>query len=128
MRKSGVITVSDEASRPKCASMAPVFRPNITLCWFCDGVTDKVVPGQTCTSPPLERRKMAVSGPAVTDDAALPLFPASARGPSARTTDIAGAGEEVRLGTPDFLNGVFACVWPGLFPRCTTRRFPAASH
>src|ERR1019366_5810498 len=78
MRKSGVITESEEASRAKCASSAPVFMLSIMLWRSCDGVTDTVVPGQTCTSPPLDRRRTAVSGPAVIAEPAPPSFPASA--------------------------------------------------
>ncbi len=35
---------------------------------FCDGVTETVVPGQTRTSPPRDRRRTAVSAPAVIDE------------------------------------------------------------
>src|ERR1700704_2748695 len=101
MRKSGVITESEEASSAKCASSAPVFMLSIMLWRFCDGVTDTVVPGQTCTSPPLDRRRTAVSGPAVIAEPvpASVLFPARASGPAARTAVTTGFGADVRLGT-----------------------------
>jgi hypothetical protein len=57
---------------------------SIRLCRFCDGVTDTVVPGQTCTSPPLDS-STAVSGPAVIEEPDSASFPASASGPAART-------------------------------------------
>src|ERR1019366_9756946 len=82
MRKSCVITESEEASRAKCASSAPVFMLSITLCRLCDGVTDTVVPGQTCTSPPLDRLRMAVSGPAVIEEPDPASFSAIASGPA----------------------------------------------
>src|SRR5271157_5956533 len=125
MRKSGVITESEEASRAKCASSAPVFMLSITLCRFSDGVTDTVVPGQTCTSPPLDRRRTAVSGPAVIAEPAPPSLPASASGPAARTAATTGGGAGVRLGTVGGSNGELL-AWLGFFPRRTTRRFPAA--
>src|SRR6266436_2709659 len=127
MRKSGVITESDEASSAKCASSAPVFMLSIMLCRFCEGVTDTVVRGQTCTSPPLDRRTMVVSGPAVIEEPVLRSLSASASGPAARTAAIIGGGDGVRLTTVAGWNGeLFA--WLGSFPRCTTRRFPAASQ
>src|SRR6266851_7158650 len=107
MRKSGVITESDEASRAKCASSAPVFILSIRLCRFCDGVTDTVVPGQTCTSPPLDKRRTAVSGPAVIAEPASLLLSLLARasGPAARTAATTGCGAGVRLGTVGVSNG-----------------------
>src|ERR1700747_3522596 len=115
MRKSGVITESEEASSAKCASSAPVFMLSIRLCRFCEGVTDTVVPGQTCTSPPLDRLRTAVSGPVVTEEPEFALSPASASGPGARTTATAGCGADVRLATVGCSNGeVFALAWLGL--------------
>src|SRR5260370_40512015 len=69
---------------------------SIRLCRFCDGVTYAVVPGQTWTSPPLDRRRTAGSGPAGIEEPAPPslLLPANASGPAARTPAITrwGAG------------------------------------
>src|SRR5258708_37804512 len=90
-------------ARAKGASRAPVFMLSIRLCRFCDGVIDTVVPGQTCTSPPLDRRRTAVSGPAVIAEPASLLLslslPANARGPAARTAATTGCGAGVRLTT-----------------------------
>src|SRR5271163_5186555 len=99
MRKSGVITESEEASSAKCASMAPVFMLNIKLCWFFDGVTDTVVPGQTCTSPPLDKLRTTVSAPDVIEEPGSPSFLVRASGPAARTAATTGRGAGVRLGT-----------------------------
>src|ERR1700690_2774222 len=127
MRKSGVITESEEASSAKCASSAPVFMLSIMLWRFCDGVTDTVVPGQTCTSPPLDRLRMVVSAPAATVEPEPPSLAARANGPGARTAATTGRGPGVTLGTVGGSKGdPFA--WVGFFPRCTTRRFPAASQ
>src|SRR5208282_2275258 len=83
---------------------------------FSDGVTDTVVPGQTCTSPPLDRRRKAVSGPAVIAEPAPPLSSASDSGPAVRTAVTTGCGADVRLGTVGDSNGeLFA--WLGFFPR-----------
>src|SRR5258707_13553569 len=99
MRKSGVITESEEASRAKCASSAPVFMLSIMLCRFCEGVTDTVVPGQTCTSPPLDRRRTAVSGPAVIQEPPPTslLLPANASGPTGATPRLTAWGTRARL-------------------------------
>src|SRR5580658_4470522 len=97
MRKSGVITESDEASRAKCASRAPVFMLNITLCRFCDGVTDTVVPGQTWTSPPLDKLRMVVSGPALIVEPTPFSISASATGLADRTAATTGRGAGARL-------------------------------
>src|SRR6202163_5050690 len=107
MRKSGVITESEEASSARCASSAPVFMLSIRLWRFCDGVTDTVVPGQTCTSPPLDRRRTAVSGPAVIAAPASLLLslPATPGGPAARTAATTGCGAGVRLTTVGCSNG-----------------------
>src|SRR5258708_12437703 len=91
-------------ARAKGASRAPVFMLSIRLCRFCDGVIDTVVPGQTCTSPPLDRRRTAVSGPAVIAEPASLLLsllslPARASGPAARTAATTGCGAGVRLTT-----------------------------
>src|SRR5260370_27936274 len=128
MRKSGVITESEEASSAKCASSAPVFMLSIMLCRFCEGVTDTVVPGQTWTSPPLDRRRTAVSGPAVIEEPAPPSFllPANASGPPARTPPITGCGAGGTLTTDaDLKRGLLALL--GFFPEGTTRGFPRAS-
>src|SRR5271169_836315 len=100
---------------------------SIRLCRLSDGVTDTVVPGQTCTSPPLDRRRTAVSGPAVIAEPAPPLSSANASGPAVRTAVTTGCGAGVRLGTVGDSNGEFF-AWLGFFPRCTTKRFPAASQ
>src|SRR5580692_6426047 len=127
MRKSGVITESDDASSAKCASIAPVFMLSIRLCRFCDGVTDTVVPGQTLNSPPLDSLTIAVSGPAVIDDPDPASFLTSASGPAARTSATTGFCPAVKLGVPAGSNGeLFAAT--AARPRCTTSRFPAASH
>src|SRR5664279_180715 len=126
MRKSGVITESEEASKEKCASIAPAFMLSIRLWRFCEGVTDTVVPGQTCNSPPLDKRRIVVSEPAVTDEPEPPSFPERAKGPSARTAVTTGWGVGVRLVVVAGWKGE-ASVRFGFLPRCTTRRFAAES-
>src|SRR5208337_2017285 len=57
--------------------MAPVLMPSIKARPLCEDVTDTVVPGQTRTSPPRPRRRIAVSEPAVTEEPGITLLPAS---------------------------------------------------
>src|SRR5277367_4009025 len=99
MRKSGVRTESEEASRSRCVSSAPVFILNIRLWRFSDGVNERVVPGQTSTSPPLERLTTAVSALAVIAEPTSPSFAASVNGPAARTDATTGWGEGMMLVT-----------------------------
>src|SRR5208282_5462252 len=127
MRKSGVITESEEASSAKCASSAPVFMLSIRLCRFCDGVIDTVVPGQTRTSPPLDRLSTVVSAPAVIVDPKDPEFPEIEIGPAARTADTTGSDAGATPTTVGNLNGEVSAL-SGSRPRCTTRRLPAASQ
>src|SRR5437879_10761086 len=42
--------------------------PSISSLPFCEEVTETVVPGHTCTSPPRCKRRMAVSTPAVSEE------------------------------------------------------------
>src|SRR5580658_10145666 len=100
---------------------------SITLCRFCDGVTETVVPGHTCTSPPDERLTTAVSGPAVIVEPEPASFPVRANGLAVRTEATTGCGDCVRLGTVGVSNGELR-AWSDALPRCTTRRLPAASH
>jgi hypothetical protein len=72
---------------------------SITLWWFADGVAERVVPGQTRTSPPLARLITAVSEAAVMEEPVPVLFPAMASGPAERTEATTGGGAEVRLAT-----------------------------
>jgi len=55
--------------------------PNIKACPFCEEVTDTVVPGHIRTSPPLSRRRIEVSEPAVTEDPAVMWLPARISAP-----------------------------------------------
>src|SRR5262252_9511771 len=97
------------------------------LCPFCEGVTDTVVPGQTCTSPPRDRRSVAVSAPAVIDEPEARPLPATACGPAARTS-ATGCGTELRFKVGGAWNGDVGDSAGGFFPRCTTSLFPAAAH
>src|SRR5580658_2059717 len=65
--------------------------PSIKSLAFCEGVTETVVPGQTRTSPPLDKSSTAVSLPAVRDDPAAKRFPAKTTSPTPPVTGTAGA-------------------------------------
>src|SRR5208337_3125737 len=49
--------------------------------WLCEGVIETEVPGHTKTSPPRDRRRIAVSEPAVSDEPAARRLPASTNAP-----------------------------------------------
>src|SRR5882672_3311183 len=60
--------------------------PSIKSLVFFEGVIEIVVPGQTRTSPPLDKRNTAVSLPAVKDDPAANCLPAIKTSPSPLVT------------------------------------------
>src|SRR5260370_15988676 len=109
--------------------MAPVLIPSIKSLALFEGVNERVVPGQTRTSPPLARRNTAVSLPAVRDDPAANRLPASTTSPrplvTGTTTGAAGANAITCGGW----KGVFLLAFgsSGGFNR-TISRFPAASQ
>ncbi len=55
--------------------------PSISSLPFCEEVTETVVPGQTCTSPPRCKRRMAVSTPAVSEEPVAMRLPAITTAP-----------------------------------------------
>ncbi len=61
--------------------MAPVLMPSISVCPFCELVTDTVVLGQTNILPPRPSCNTAVSAPAVTADPVATRLPASVTPP-----------------------------------------------
>src|SRR6267143_7008779 len=58
--------------------------PSINSCPFFDAVTETVLPGQTCTSPPRAMCRTAVSALAVTEEPFPIRLPASTIEPDGR--------------------------------------------
>ena len=73
IRRSIECVVGLESRRCSCRAS--------NLSSFFEGVTETVVPGQTRTSPPLDKCSTAVSLPAVRDDPAAKRLPASTTSP-----------------------------------------------
>src|SRR6266700_3455140 len=72
--------------------MAPVLRPSIRSRFVFEDVTETVVPGHTRTSPPADKRRIAVSDPAVIADPEPIRLPANTKAPEPLVTGItAGA-------------------------------------
>src|ERR1700741_309859 len=65
--------------------------PNIKSRLLCEGVTEIVVPGQTCTWPPWGRRRMVVSDPAVIVDPFSSRLSANTVAPDAPATGTTAA-------------------------------------
>src|ERR1039457_2535574 len=101
---------------------------SITLCRFSEGVIATVVPGHTCTLPPLDSLRTAVPRPAVIDEPGPPSFSASANGPAARTSITTGFGPGATLATASGSKGEALRASAGFLPRCITRRLPAPSQ
>src|SRR5271170_6151594 len=103
--------------------------PNIKSLAFFEGVTETVVPGQTRTSPPLDKCSIAVSLPAVRDEPAAKRLPANTTSPTPLVTgttagSAAGANDATCGGSKgDFLPAALAAslASPGGFRR-TIRR------
>src|SRR5271157_4625111 len=104
-----------------------------------DGVTETVVPGQTRTSPPLDKCSTAVSLPAVRDDPAAKRLPANTTSPTPLVTGTtaavaAGASERTCGGWKgDLLPAAFGSSFASLFGSevafsRTIRRLPATSQ
>src|ERR1700678_2341354 len=106
--------------------------PSIKSFAVFEGVTETVVPGQTRTSPPLDKYNTAVSLPAVRDDPAANRLPDNTTSPTPLVTGTtAGVAAGVNASTcggwkGDFLLAVFGSlsVSPGGFSR-TISRFQA---
>src|ERR1039458_2006560 len=105
--------------------------PSIKSFVVFEGVTETVVPGQTRTSPPLDKRKTAVSLPAVRDDPAANRLPANITSPTPLVTGTtAGAAAGASDSACGGWNGVFFLAALGSsagFSR-TIRRSPATSQ
>src|SRR5580692_10769638 len=67
--------------------------PNIMSRLFCEGVTDKVVAGQTRTSPPRGRCRIVVSEPAVTEEPAAKWLASITVDPASALTGTTAASE-----------------------------------
>src|SRR5579864_8412337 len=87
--------------------------------------TETVVPGQTRTSPPRVRRRIAVSSPAVIEDPDATRLPVSTSDPEVpiATGTAAGCTPEVNAGT----DGGLAVAAASALMRMR-RRLPIASH
>src|SRR5579863_2706193 len=110
--------------------MAPVLRPSIRSFEFFEGVTERVVPGQTRTSPPRDNRSTAVSLPAVRDDPAAKRLPASTTSPTPLVTGTAAGSVSGASDTSfgGWTGGFLAAFGSSGGFSLTVKRFPAMSH